>query len=653
MPPPWQRDSWTRAKDGLTLSPDSDKTKVMDETRANSNQDGADFPTLENQAGITESERAEIQAHIETVATENRIPVGAARYSLKGVRRGVILPVIVNAAAAVAVAALFFLIVPLFKQGERGIAAQATEYASVEGRLIRELRQESRQALSTKEKEIEEVREKLRELEKRQADLERTFSDRLKQREAEFQRLLKEEVEAERARLVERGVGEAEIDKRLKKFEAERKAYYDKQLAEFKKKLDAERAQLQADIDRLRAEYKDRVAQLEKEQQKMVTDYQSRESALKAQLEQKTQVMERLKTENVQDLEAARKELETLNRRQEQSSAVEDQIDGQIGRIRALMADGKTEEALAKARALQEYLSRGNVRSATSIADRLNAESFLLDQLVSLLEGRVGGLSELQAGSVTEETALLDRIHELAERAGVTRDPTARLEIYRMLLEAVPEMNAASAALMQAAVEKAVKSERDAAAKRLEEELVASRAALEKEKSRAAAAEAGAAADRIKELDALAAKAKTTRQQLSARIGALIAFEDQVAAARKAYSDYTAQEKAARASNPADAVTASRQELNKFLRNDIVRGLFTDLADKVGSLYTEIQNAGSSAALADAAEIVTDVVRQPTIKAGRSLLQIEIADAKDNARLAEILGAVDKVLEKAQSSGAE
>ncbi len=627
---------------------------MMDQTRMDTNpEDGADFPTLENEAGITESERAEIRAHIETVATENRISVEAARFSPAGVKRGVLLPALVNVIAAAAVAALFLFVVPLFKKSERGIEAQATEYASVEGRLIRELREESRQALSTKEKEIEEVREKLRELETRQAELERTFSDRLKAKEAEFQKLLQQEIEAERARLVARGVGNAEIDKRLRKFEAERKAYYDKQLAEFRKKLDAERAQLQADIDKLKAEYGARVAQLEQEQQKMVTDYQSRESSLKVQLEQKTQVMERLRSQNAEDLDAARKELETMNRRQEQSQAIEDQIEGQIRRIREAMAAGNTEDALSKARSLQEYLSRDNVRSATSIADRLGTESFLLDQLVSLLEGRLGGLSELQEGSATEENALLDRIKELTTRANVIRDLPAKLEIYRMLLESVPEMNTASAALVQAAVEKAVKTERDAAAKKLEEGLAAGRSALEAEKSRAATATAKAEADKIKELDALAARAKTTRQQLGARIAALIAFEDQIAEARKAYTDYAAQEKAARTSNPADAVTASRQELNKFLRSDSVRRLFSDIADKVGSLYTEIQNAGSSAALADAAEIVADVVRQPTLKAGRSLLQLEIAEAKDNAKLAEILTAVDQVLEKGQAAGAQ
>ena len=109
------------------------------------------------------------------------------------------------------------------------------------------------------------------------------------------------------------------------------------------------------------------------------------------------------------------------------------------------------------------------------------------------------------------------------------------------------------------------------------------------------------------------------------------------------------QEKAARAANPQDPITASRQELNKFLRDDTVRQLFSDVADRVNALYSATQNAGSSAALADAAEIVANVSKQPTIKASRQQLQFEIDNAKGNDRLVAILTAVDGALARAQA----
>jgi hypothetical protein len=80
-----------------------------------------------------------------------------------------------------------------------------------------------------------------------------------------------------------------------------------------------------------------------------------------------------------------------------------------------------------------------------------------------------------------------------------------------------------------------------------------------------------------------------------------------------------------------------------------VKQLFSDVADRVNVLYAATQNAGSSAALADAAEIVAKVAKQPNIKASRQQLQFEIDNAKGNDRLTAILTAVDAALAKAQT----
>ena len=161
---------------------------------------------------------------------------------------------------------------------------------------------------------------------------------------------------------------------------------------------------------------------------------------------------------------------------------------------------------------------------------------------------------------------------------------------------------------------------------------------------------AQADAQHVAEIDAIAAKVKTTQQNLSKRLDALLAFESEVNAAHAAWVKYTDQEKAARAANPQDPITASRQELNKFLHDDSVKQLFSDVADRVNALYTATQNAGSSAALADAAEIVSNVAKQPTIKASRQQLQYEIDNAKGNDRLVAILSAVDSALARAQGT---
>jgi hypothetical protein len=719
----------------------------------------SDFPTLENEAGITPVERDEIRTQIEKVATENRIPVEAAQFSLTGARRGIFLPSIVNAGAVVLIAIAILVLSLVFGRNEQKLQTQATQYASIEGKLIRELRQQSNQQLSAKEKEIEEVRTKVRELEQQQQALAETYNQKLKQKEDELRQKQAQDITAERARLVSAGVGTDDITKRMAKFEAERKAYYEKQLAEYRKSLDQERAQLQADITRLRAEYSSRLDQLEKERRQIVADYQQRETTLRVQMEQRTEVLDKLRAQSTVNLEAAQRELARLGQQQEQAQSVSNQLDGQIARISQALAAGQADDALTQVRALQAYLRQGSVRSVPQLADRLRSESFLLEQLGTLLEDRVKAQAAAGTQSLASELELLSRMRGLSQQAAAATG-TARLDVYKQLVAAMPEVMGASSALVDAAAVQAVedlqKKMRDeteqntkaavqligaadyagALAKykaalnaspavapdtsRLLTDLlvigyrvsdyartgkkapgvdaVAAQAGLNLQAERRAFIESAASglgtapattgtdtavtgaasaqelllrsqladaqsqitqletertqagAQRAAEIDAIAQKVKTTRQDLTKRLDALLAFEGEVNAAKTAYTTYVEQEKAARSANPQDPITASRQELNKFLRADPVRALLSDTADRVNALYAATQTAGSSAALADAADIISNIAKQPTVKASRQQLQFEIDSAASNERLAAILKAVDGVLAKAQGA---
>ena len=719
----------------------------------------ADFPALENEAGITPVERDEIRTHIEKVATENRIPVEAAQFSLTGARRGLLLPFIVNASAAVVIVAVILVITLVFHRDERRLQTQATQYVSVEGKLIRELRQQSTQELGSKEREIEEVRNKVRELEQQQKTLAETYAQKLKAKEEELRQKQAQDIVTERARLVSQGVSTNDLQVRMAKFEAERKAYYEQQLAEYRKSLDAERAQLAADIIRLRAEYASRLQQLEKERLQIVTDYQQRETALRVQLEQKTQVLERLRSQGSVNLGAAQRELEQLGQKQENVQTVENQIDGQIGRINQDIGAGQTDAALSEVRALQAYLRQGSVRSVPQLADRVTSESFLLEQLGTFLEERLKAQAPSSGQSLTNELEQLGKIHTLSQEAAAAAGP-ARLDAYRQLVASLPEMQSATSALVDAAVSLAaddlqkkmhdetqknttaavslmrtgdyagaldqykaalndtpalapessrlltdllflgyhisdytrtgqktagtdelaaqagidLQAEREAFLKATgsavgeqaaneraaADQQVTAAAATEEQKLRSQLADAQSRISQLEaqrtqadaqhsaEIDAIAAHLKTTRQDLSHRLDDLLAFEGEVNAARTAYTTYVAQEKTARSANPQDQATASRQELNKFLRAQPVRALFSDVADRVNALYSVTQSAGSTAALADAADIITNVARQPTLKASRQELQFEIQNAQGNDRLSAILTAVDGVLAKAQ-----
>lgn len=636
--------------------------------------DGAtDFPALADEAGISPSEREEIRDHIERIVVENRIPVEATSFKPEGARRGTLLPVVVNAAAAVVIAAAVLAIALVSGGDERRLRAQETQYSSVEGRLIRELRQEASQQLGLKQREIQEVRDRLKELEARQDELARSFDDKIKRKEAEFKAQLEREIESERARLATEGVGKSEIDARIARFEADRKAYYDRELAKFRQQVDAERARMQADIDKLKSEYQTRLESLEKEQKRIAADYESRESTLRTQLEQKTRIMERLSAQRASDLEAARLELASLVKSEEGAQAIENQIDGLAARIRSSLDSGDERTALARVRELRDYLGADEVKASKRLAGRVRTDTILLGELGGLLESRIRSDEARAEGSIAESLELVSLARSLSRDAKDARDDESRLVVYKRMLSALPEIQAAAdavaAAESKAAVEKA-RAEYDVAlAKALEEQKAAifadeSQAAkassaarieelgsrLAQEEARAAKAETALQADE-RALSDLAARAKAERGALASRVDALTAYESQVALAKTAYAKFVERDAAARKANASDPNSASRLELNKFLRGDEVKALFSDIADRVNSLYSASQSAGSSAALADAAAIVADAAKQPTIKASRQFLAFEMASLKDGDSLKAILKSVDEAMRKAEAGG--
>lgn len=731
-------------------------------------QEQREDPFTVSESGITEEERQEIRQVIDRIATENRIPADSEDFSLRQARRGLWFPLSVNAVAIVAILTIILLAASLFDAGERTIEQERIAYASVEGRLIRELREESQQLLIAKEQEIETVRAQLQQLEDEMSALEADIEERLAQREEELRRELEREIEQERARLIAEGLDSEEIERLMAQFEAERRAYYEQQLEEFRQELEAERAALQADIDRLRAEYSRRLSELEEEREEIITEYEAREATLRRQLEDRTRVIENLQTAAVGDLTSAREELSRLTREEERVDAVENQIVGQMARIQEAVAAGETAAALGRIESLRTFLQEDSVAGIAALADRRAADLFLLNRLESQLEEEQQASAEAQEGSILQELQAISRIRRLSAARQAGAPDGEGDENLEGIVAAIPEVEAAHNELVNRAVdsvrtgirdtaraqvgsatnlvaqenyEEALRSyeqaleetvadpdttrtviadlismgysltevitgdqeagaeaeaiagrggidlatEREAFLQELEalrgdmneemasaiaeqdaalsEELDRTEARIAELESQIAAGEqqlqeeleareAALARERIAELEALAEEAGASRDNLVSRIRELRSFEEQVQAARSSYEEYLAAEEAARAANPNDPITASRQELNDFLQDEEVRALFGDLSARVNELFAATQTAGSSAALADAAEIVGTVADQPDLEASRNFLAFEIQELEtqedDNSReLLAILQGVEDVLDAA------
>lgn len=598
-----------------------------------------------DEVALTPQEQAEVRARIEEVAAESRIPVTPEAFSLNDVRRGIVLPLAVAGAVLLVVVVSLVILFSVFRRSESVTRAQAGEYVSIEGRLIRELRQESQEQLGAKNQEIEQIRARLSELEQEQIALEASIDARIAQREEELRQQLQADIRAERERLVRSGVGSEELAELLATFEAERRAFYERQLEEYRAELEAERQTIQANIDRLRSEYESRLTELQSERDQILQEFARREAQLRAQLQQRTLVAAGADEE---ELEAAGEELSRLAREAEEERAVAAQVVGQIERIREAIVAGNNTRALELIAALRSYLSQERVVAVESVAARRESDLFLLSQLEQLIESRMETETEgAEDGSLIRELDLLRRLRDMATGTGAALTPEDRAALLVEFLTTFSEVGITpdqlDAALARAATDDATgvgaeagdDTEADTGADEAAELL----ARLSQEES--TREELEAAIDRF---TAALRDAERREQSLESEVDELSVFEAQVEAAQARYQAYLDAVEAARRGGLQDANTAARQELDEFLSSQAVRTLFSDLDREVQGLFSATQTAGSTAALDDAADIVDAIMNQPTPQASLAMIAFEKEDAADNPELLTILEALERAL---------
>lgn len=580
---------------------------------------------------FNEQERAEIRELIEEVAGENRLPVNDDALSLSDVPRGWLLPIGVAAAVVILVAGTVFGLSRTFSQQEAAIREQAGSYVSVEGRLVRELRRAQRREISAKESEIEQVRAQLAELEDEQNRLEQSIEERIAEREEEIRAQLRQELEAERSRLIAEGLGDEELEARIEAFEAERRAFYEQQLEEYREELEEERIELETRIAGLRSQYQGQIRELEAERGELVDEFRRREAELQAQLEERTQTAAAGPGLSTAEIGSAREELSDLRRRREQEDAVRRQVAGQVERIRDALAEDRLEGALDQVDALIAFLNEDSVRDLDTIASRRESDLFFLSQLRETLLERLDESETAAEDAPSQELALLDDLEILAVELRDAGEPAAQADIIGEMVETISilagdeEAPAGTRELLDAAA-----SGEGPNVEELEQQIADYEDALSLAQE---------------EIEALEADARNTEEELSRRIAELETVQESVSRARDRYLAYLAAVDSARGAGDTDATLVARQEMTSFLESGPVSEIFEGLDAEVIALFSATQNQATGAALADAAEVVQSIISQPTREAQLGLLQFELENAEGDDALTEILTALRDALE--------
>jgi hypothetical protein len=399
----------------------------------------------EEDEGITAAERREILANIDQVAGRNRLAAGPGRPKAKPLKKGFVFPLVVNVLALVFTAAVLAGLALIFRQRDQGLAEGSAVVASAEGKLIQEIKRESDSKLQEKEKAIAEIQGRLSSIDRQRSELAATIEQRIAQREIELRAALQAELDKERKRLAGLGLSESAIQERLKKFEAQKTAEFNRQLEDFRKKAEVDKAAEDARLTQAREEYQRNISGLNDERKTILDEAKKREDQLRASLDAKAKELEGQSAAAKAGLAKAQSELSQLEDQRSKQQAAEDRILGLYGSIRGALRERRFEDALASVSALDSYLNDPALLSVPGIQSRREADLFVADALGSLAR------TELERASV-DTSKLLGQAELLAaardasaagNRALKSGDLATAAAKYQESLATVPEILAA------------------------------------------------------------------------------------------------------------------------------------------------------------------------------------------------------------------
>jgi tetratricopeptide (TPR) repeat protein len=359
-------------------------------------------------SGISAEDRSEIMQEIDRMTSEQRTGLTPDALMIsRAARRGFVFPLVVNVAMALILAGGLYGLYAFFQQEEQQLAEAEREGVGAQAELIRRIQEQAQAELEQKEREIASIQDRLGDIEARRAALETNLEEELARREAELRAELEAELAAARERLEEEGATESQIEARISSLEAEGEAEIEAELDQLRAEAEAERAELDETLAQLQSEFQGELAELQQERSQILEQAREREAELRTGFEE--------------ELSDARTELESLTDRRERERQAANQIVGYYNEIRGEIRTESYGEALATIEQLRQYLSEDSVATLPAVAQRREAELFILSSLEQLVE-------EEQATRTTDTEALLAQARTVQEATSLVNEGNAAFE---------------------------------------------------------------------------------------------------------------------------------------------------------------------------------------------------------------------------------
>jgi len=397
--------------------------------------DGRDEFAFDPDSGISREEQKEILQEIEKVATQSRITVSPEVFIVKAAKRGVLFPIIVNAAAIAALAIGLGTFWFLFQRGETQLAKESAGGITAAGKLIEELKKESEAQLQEKNLQINQIQGQLAQIDKEKQNLQATMDEKVREREAQLRAAVAADLEVEREKLRKQGLSDQDIAKRLTDLEAKKNSEFTAQLEAFRGRAEEDRKKAEANLRQLEGEFTVNLARANEERQKVLADSKKREEDLRSQLEQKTKDLESEKAK----AEAA---LKALTSQKEKEDLATGQLVGMYSVAKADIAAKNYTKALQSLRGIRDYVNQEEVVVLPGIARRREVDLFVVDSLSGLVQGELDKAKVDTSSLVAAANQVADIRAKVADadaqgRAGRLADAE---KLYGQALAVVPEV---------------------------------------------------------------------------------------------------------------------------------------------------------------------------------------------------------------------
>ena len=364
---------------------------------------------VEHDQSITGEERQRILAQIDEILATSRLKVTPATFEFTPRRRGVMLPLVVNGAAVLIIAAGVILALALSRRTESSLVAAPVAILSAEGKMVEALKEESQQALAGKDREISDIRGKLSGMEAERGRIRDEADASVRQKEQELQAAMTGSLDEERRRMEASGLSAAAVAARIDALQAENAARQQAQLADFRRQADAERASREKALAAMEAGYQQNLAQAQAQRAQLQSDAARRQTELEAGYKQKQLALEK-------DTAAAQSELSALRANQANEQLALDQLLSWYQKVREQIQAGRPEAARAVLADFRRYLDDPAVASLPAVSRRRPVDLFL-----------IGSLDDLARGQA-EQASAADNLSALTASAGLVAAVAATVQ---------------------------------------------------------------------------------------------------------------------------------------------------------------------------------------------------------------------------------